>query len=170
MARSREEFAGFVDVQLRPLLGLGYALTGNEHDAWDLVQEALARLGTRWGRRDILDPAAYVRTIMVRLNIDRLRHLRRELLLPVTPERPGPPVTVDGIEPWLAKALASLSPAQRTALALRFVEDLDTEQIADRMGCSTGTARSHLSRGIGRLRDHVPSQPHHSASREGEHP
>jgi hypothetical protein len=27
MARSREEFAGFVDVQLRPLVGLGYALT-----------------------------------------------------------------------------------------------------------------------------------------------
>jgi RNA polymerase sigma factor (sigma-70 family) len=160
MARSRDEFAGFVDVQLRPLLGLGYALTGSEHDAWDLVQEALARLGTRWGRVDILDPAAYVRMIMVRLNTDRLRRLRRELLLPSTPERPAPPVTVDGVDPWLAKGLASLSPAQRTALALRFVEDLDTTQIADRMGCSTGTARSHLSRGLDRLRHHTSTQPH----------
>jgi RNA polymerase sigma factor (sigma-70 family) len=160
MARSREEFAGFVDVQLRPLVGLGYALTGNEYDAWDLVQEALARMGTRWTRRDILDPAAYVRTIMVRLNVDRLRRLRRELLLPAMPDRAVPPATVDGVDPWLAKALASLSPAQRTALALRFVEDLDTAQIADRMGRSTGIARSHLSRGLGRLQHHASAHPH----------
>jgi DNA-directed RNA polymerase specialized sigma24 family protein len=73
------------------------------------------------------------------------------------PDRAIPPATVDGVDPWLAKALASLSPAQRTALALRFMEDLDTAQIADRMGCSTGTARSHLSRGLGRLRQHASS-------------
>ena len=44
------DFADFVAAQSRPLLGLAHGLTANPHDAWDLTQETLARLGERWGR------------------------------------------------------------------------------------------------------------------------
>ncbi len=146
-------FEEFVAAQSQRLLGLAHALTGERHDAWDLYQETLVRIGERWRRID--DPAAYAHTVMVRLNIDRLRRFRRELPLTRTPDvADAPPVgELDG---WLVDALATLSPRQRTALALRFVEDLDVRGIADRMGCSEGTARSHLSRGTERLRAHAP--------------
>ena len=38
----------------------------------------------------------------------------------------------------------SLTPRQRTSLALRYVEDLDVRTIAQRMGCSEGTVKSQL--------------------------
>ena len=73
-----DDFREFAAAQTRPLLGLAHALTANPHDAWDLTQETLARLGERWGRTRFEEPAAYARTVMVRLNIDRIRRLRRE--------------------------------------------------------------------------------------------
>ena len=152
MASIDRDFGEFVDAQTTPLLGLAYALTGNPHDAWDLVQETFVRLGLRWRRLREENPAAYARTVMVRLNVDRLRHLRRELPAWYVRDTEAPVVEVGQADQWLLDALADLSPRQRTALALRFVEDLDVAHIAERMGCSTGTAKSHLSRGIRRLR------------------
>ena len=153
--RSDADFAEFVAVQTRPLLGLAHALTANRHDAWDLTQETLARLGERWGRTRFDEPAAYARTVMVRLNIDRLRRLRRELPLLGGPSEEAPVDVVGEVDTWLVDALATLSPRQRTAIALRYVEDLDVRGIAERMGCSEGTVKSQLSRGTERLREHA---------------
>lgn len=151
----RDDFRDFVTVQTRPLLGFAHALTANPHDAWDLTQETLARLGERWGRTRFDEPAAYARTVMVRLNIDRIRRLRRELPLLGTPPEEVPVEVVGDLDGWLVDALATLSPRQRTALALRYVEDLDVRGIAERMGCSQGTVKSQLSRGTERLREHA---------------
>ncbi len=76
------EFADFAQAQTPGLLGFAHALTGNPHDAWDLTQETLVRMGERWGRTRFDEPAAYARTVMTRLNIDRLRRFRREVLTP----------------------------------------------------------------------------------------
>jgi RNA polymerase sigma-70 factor (sigma-E family) len=150
-----DDFRDFVTAQTRPLLGLAHALTANPHDAWDLTQETLARLGERWGRTRLDEPAAYARTVMVRLNIDRIRRLRRELPLLGGPSEQGSVDVVGETDGWLLEALATLSPRQRTALALRYVEDLDVRTIAERMGCSEGTVKSQLSRGTERLREHA---------------
>ena len=56
-----DDFAEFAAVQTRPLLGFAHALTANPHDAWDLTQETLARMGERWGRSRFDEPAAYAR-------------------------------------------------------------------------------------------------------------
>ncbi|MDP2773020.1 MAG: sigma-70 family RNA polymerase sigma factor [Nocardioides sp.] len=151
---SYEEFAG---AATQRLLGLAFALTGDPHDAWDLTQATLARVGERWlrsGAAPLADPAAYARTVMVRLNIDRIRRLRRELLPGSTPDSLVVEVTGE-VDAWLVEALATLSPRQRTAVALRFVEDLDVAGVAERMGCSVGTAKSHLSRGTDRLKQYA---------------
>jgi RNA polymerase sigma-70 factor (sigma-E family) len=143
----------FVALEQQRLLGLAHALTGDPHDAWDLTQETLVRVAERWRRID--DPGPYARTVMVRLNVDRVRRVRRERPVEAPPDSAVGPTVVGEVDAWLVAALATLSPKQRTALALRYVEDLDTRAIAERMGCSEGTARSHLSRGTDRLRDHA---------------
>lgn len=148
-----EEFETFVEAELPRLLGLAHLLTGNPHDAWDLVQETLIRVGTRWRRLVGQNPGGYARTVLVRLNVDRGRRLRRELLPGRVPEREIPVVVVEDVAPWLLRALAGLTPHQRAAVVLRTVEDLDHAAIADRLGCSVGTARSHLSRGLARMRE-----------------
>ncbi len=152
---SGDGFAEFANAQARPLLGLAHALTANPHDAWDLTQETLARIGERWSRMQFDEPAAYARTVMVRLNIDRIRRLRRELPLLQRSDQPAPVQVVGEFDGWLVEALRTLTPRQRTALALRHVEDLDIRTIAERMGCSEGTVKSQLSRGTERLREHA---------------
>jgi RNA polymerase sigma-70 factor (sigma-E family) len=150
-----EGFADFATAHAPALLGLAHALTANPHDAWDLTQETLARIGERWHKTTLDVPAAYARTVMVRLNIDRLRRLKRELPLPGRADEPAPVQVVGELDSWLLDALRDLTPRQRTALALRYVEDLDVRTIAERMGCSEGTVKSQLSRGTQRLREHA---------------
>lgn len=164
---SESGFAEFAAAQSQPLLGLAHALTANPHDAWDLTQETLARIGERWGRMRFREPAAYARTVMVRLNIDRVRRLRRELLVPDRADRPAPVTTIGEVDGWLVDALRALPPRQRTALALRYVEDLDVRTIAQRMGCSEGTVKSQLSRGLERLREHSRAHGPQSSTTSG---
>jgi RNA polymerase sigma-70 factor (sigma-E family) len=154
-SQNSEGFAEFAQAQAGSLLGFAHALTANPHDAWDLTQETLARIGERWGRMRFDEPAAYARTVMVRLNIDRIRRLRRELPVPHRADQQAPVQVVGELDGWLVEALRTLTPRQRTALALRFVEDLDVRTIATRMGCSEGTVKSQLSRGTERLREHA---------------
>ncbi len=90
MSGSDQGFAEFVEAQTSRLLGLAYALTGNQHDAWDLLQETLVRVGVRWRRLRDEEPTAYARTVMTRLNIDRLRRLRREMPVRQASDRPAP--------------------------------------------------------------------------------
>jgi RNA polymerase sigma-70 factor (sigma-E family) len=154
----RDEFEQFVEAELPQLLGYARVLTGNDHDAWDLVQDGLVRVGLRWGRVERAgNPAAYTRTTLVRLNIDRLRRGRRERVVEELPDAASTQRLPHGVDPWLAEALVDLTPRQRTAVVLRFVDDLDVAGVAAAMGCSTGTAKSHLSRGLQRLRDVAPT-------------
>ena len=50
------------------------------------------------------------------------------------PDTAVEPRLVGEVDAWLVEALATLSARQRTAVALRHVEDLDLRQIAERMG------------------------------------
>lgn len=161
------EFAEFARAQTPGLLGLAHALTGNPHDAWDLTQETLVRMGERWGRTRFDEPAAYARTVMTRLNIDRLRRFRREVLTPGPRHEDARVELVGELDAWLVEALGSVSPRQRTALALRYVEDLDVRTIAARMGCAEGTVRAHLSRGTERLQEQLAAHRDHHPIRPG---
>jgi RNA polymerase sigma factor (sigma-70 family) len=50
------------------------------------------------------------------------------------------------------RALAGLPKRQRTVLVLRYYSDLPELEIADVLGCSVGTVKSQVSRGLARLR------------------
>ena len=53
----------------------------------------------------------------------------------------------------LGPLLARLPDAQRAAVVLRHVADLPVGEVASILGCPTGTAKSHISRGLHRLRE-----------------
>jgi RNA polymerase sigma-70 factor (sigma-E family) len=148
------DFEAFVAARLPALLRFGRALTGSEHAAADLVQDALERSFMRWGRivgAPDSDPEAYVRRVMVTRNISVWRRLRRERLSDEVPERPvtDPEAAADG-EVW--QALGQLSTKQRAVIALRYYDNLSEREIADLLGVSAGTVKSHASRGLEKLR------------------
>jgi RNA polymerase sigma factor (sigma-70 family) len=51
----------------------------------------------------------------------------------------------------LLAALAALPPRRREAIVLRYWLDLPEREIAAAMGVSTGTVKSHVSRGLDTL-------------------
>ena len=73
------DFDEFAAAETPRLLRVAYGLTGNPHDAWDLVQESLVRVGVRWRRLRSQNPGGYAQTVLVRLDVDRHRRLRREV-------------------------------------------------------------------------------------------
>ncbi len=103
----------FVAAEMAMLLGFARVLTGNSHDAWDLVQDTLLRMRIRWARIDRGgNPAAYARTTMARLNNDRLRRLRRELLT----SSPGDSAPLLGVSARYTRP-SPTTPAQEMGLA-----------------------------------------------------
>ena len=58
---------------------------------------------------------------------------------------------VDATEAF--ELLSQLAPRQRTAVVLRYYEDLAYEQIAEAMDVSVGTAKAQVSVGLQRLRE-----------------
>jgi RNA polymerase sigma factor (sigma-70 family) len=67
---------------------------------------------------------------------------------------------VDADELW--NRLRSLGRKQRAVLVLRYYEHLDDDQIADSLGCSPATVRSHASRALKSLRlsSELPDRMH----------
>jgi RNA polymerase sigma factor (sigma-70 family) len=57
----------------------------------------------------------------------------------------------------LQRLLASLSGRQRDVVALRYLADLSELEVADELGISVGTVKTHAYRGIATLRQHLDS-------------
>ena len=53
----------------------------------------------------------------------------------------------------LIRLLRALPPRQRTAVVLRYWEELTEAETARAMGCSAGTVKAATSRGLRRLRE-----------------
>jgi len=154
-------FADFVRDRSPALYRYGYVLTGNAHDADDLVQEALIRLRGAWKRvRRTDDPIGYVRTTMARLHISTWRRRRREHLTHDVPDTGRDDPRLAEVETEVARGsaetvwhlMATLPPRQRAVLVLRFYEHLSDAEIATTLGISSGTVRSQASRALEKLR------------------
>jgi len=138
---------------------LAYLLTGSRALAEDLVQEAFVRLYGRF--RDLRDPGAfewYLRRTIVNLVRSHFRRVRveRAYLQARAQERQEPAEPPDpGMRQELWQALLALPERQRTAIVLRFYEDMSEARIAEVMGSPAGTVKSLISRGKERLRTTV---------------
>ena len=155
MAGGREDFEAFVAARYAARLRTAYLLTGDHHDAEDLLQQTLVRAVGAWGRIDG-DPEPYVRTILVRQNVSRWRVRRwRELTTDQLPERPaGGPDPDDRV--LLHRALGTLAPRQRAVIVLRYFEDLTEAQTAEALGIAVGTVKSQARDALRRLREVLP--------------
>ncbi|MFC6880654.1 MULTISPECIES: SigE family RNA polymerase sigma factor [Actinomadura] len=149
-------FEEFVEHRLPALFRYACVLTGNRHDAEDLVQEALTRTGVGWWRvRRKDDPEGYVRTVMVRIVANGRRRAGRERLMASPPDRPVDDQDLDRVTGGAGfdAVLAGLPPRMRAVLVLRYVDQLDDAEIARVLGCTPGTVRSQAARALAKLRE-----------------
>jgi RNA polymerase sigma-70 factor (sigma-E family) len=155
MTGSRDsEFTEYVQGRLPWLRRVAFLLCQDWQSADDLVQTAITRLYTNWGKaREAASLDAYTRTILVRVFIAERRSAwaRRVTLFAHQHD-----------EPWelrdhddqidVRAAMASLPPRQRATLVLRFYCDLPVEETAQELGCTPGTVKSQTAKGLAALR------------------
>ncbi len=155
MSAAAPDFDGWVAVRGQALLRLAYTLTGNVADAEDVVQEALARALPRWERISQVDDLdAYVRRMVINAHTSWWRKFRRREspvaeLRDVSVAAPGEGFD-DGRRLWLA--CQALPESQRTAVVLRYYEQLEYAEIAELIGLREGSVRARVSRGLAALR------------------
>ncbi len=152
-------FEEFVDASAGRLLRTAVFLVYDRHLAEDLVQIAYERVARRWTRilRGGHQPEAYARKVLVNLAIDDHKRRRRRLDVPVggigdldrltVGPRPGETGTGS-----LDEALAALPVKQRAVVVLRYWCDLSEQEIAQTLGISRGTVKSHTARAMTALR------------------
>jgi len=154
-----DDFIAFYTANALRLRNMAYLLCGDWHLAEDLTQVSFTKLYQAWpriDRHDALDQ--YMRRVVLRTFLDERQRLwrRRErvtapddTVLDVTaPETRGPED-----REVLANALQMVPKRRRAVLILRFWADLSVEQVAEILGCTTGTVKSQTSRGLADLRE-----------------
>jgi RNA polymerase sigma-70 factor (sigma-E family) len=148
------EFSEFVAARRTHLRRVAYAICGDWHRADDLVQTALVKLYVAWPRinQDGREEA-YVRTIIVRANVDEHRRpWRRERIGLPGPDRPARPDLPVEERSALFEALQALPTMQRKVVVLRHWLGLSVAETAAELRIGQGTVKSHSSRGLAALR------------------
>jgi RNA polymerase sigma-70 factor (ECF subfamily) len=131
-------------------------MTGNVHDAEDLVQETFLRAYRAIDRFDGSNARAWLHTILSRARIDQYRRRRRrpetvELLDDGPAVDPPQDALASGREE-LERALDALPEAFREAVVLRDLQELRYTEIAEALGIPVGTVMSRIHRGRAILR------------------
>ena len=155
------DFDSFVLCHGAELVRFARRLTLDHHRAEDAVQEALARCLRNWATvARAANPRAYVfRAVANEVRSLYRKRWHREVLV-LDERRDAWDVGSDarniddGIADFdeLRRAMARLTLTQRTALVLRYYIGASDEEAAEILGCSVNTVRSHIRRGLIRMR------------------
>ncbi|MGH9413173.1 MAG: RNA polymerase sigma factor [Terriglobales bacterium] len=166
-AWNEESFRLVVETHSGRLFSLAYRMTGNAHDAEDLVQESFLRA---YRSRGHFAARASVSTWLCRICTNAtLDHLRRHKTHPQAIAEPaeGPswvermPAQDASPERLLRSremnlriraALAALSPKERAAFVLRHYEGLSIEEIGAALGLRPAATKNTIFRGVRKLR------------------
>ena len=163
-AQRDTEFTDYLAARQPALMRTAYLLTGDRHQAEDVLQTSLAKLylaGDKGHDRNAVD--AYVRRIMVNENNSLWRRgwKKREYAADELPEgSPHHDAYDDGTNDELWRVVQSLPPKARAVVVLRYYEQMSEAETADALGISLGTVKSQCSRALAALRERVPADLH----------
>jgi RNA polymerase sigma factor (sigma-70 family) len=160
-------FAALYDRHERRAYNLCYRITGSAEDAADATQETFLKVLERLpslSERE-LNFGSYLLTAARHASYDAIERRKRATPAAEIPDSAIPVATgeaVDGPEPSALRAVhqeeiraanGGLPPRQREALALRELEDLSYDQVADIMGMNRNAVAQLISRARINLRD-----------------
>lgn len=140
----------------RSLVRLARLFVDDRNAAEDLVQEAFIRLARSAHRiQDETKSAAYLRSIVLNLARDSNRKglvsLRHHLPFDEKQASVEDEVELQEAQREVIDALRQLPQRQRNALVLRYYEEMGIDEIAEAMGISRNSVKTHLQRGLAAL-------------------
>jgi RNA polymerase sigma-70 factor, ECF subfamily len=179
LAGDRDAFRILVERHSATIFRLAYRLTGNHHDAEEIVQEAFLRAYQKLEQfASQANFATWVYRIAANYTIDRMRQRKQE-----DARRPAPsPEMADDVESdplrqipdagpsperltqsvelrkEMEDALASLTTAERTAFVMRHCDGCGMEEIAQVLRCSSSATKNTVFRAVQKLRHALEPQ------------
>jgi RNA polymerase sigma-70 factor (ECF subfamily) len=139
-----------------PMVRAAYVIVGDAELAREATQVAWT---IAWRRLDTLRDPTKLRPWLVAICANEARRLVRQSQRqevaeiaygPTGQHDQGPADSIDVVD--LRRALGRLNPDERGLLAMRYVVDLDSQDIAAQLGITASGVRSRLSRLVERLR------------------
>jgi RNA polymerase sigma-70 factor (ECF subfamily) len=117
-------------------------IVGDAEVAREITQDAFVAALVHWRKVSSYEnPGAWVRRVAIR---QAVRSVKRTRNMPAFAAGEGFPDGDDILD--VRAAVASLPGAQRAAVVLRYMHDLPVSEVARTLGCSEGTAKTHLFR------------------------
>jgi RNA polymerase sigma-70 factor (ECF subfamily) len=121
-------------------------------DAEDVLQEAFLRALRSYPRLDHGDHLrAWLYRIVTTTAFDHRSTHAKEIAIDPVPDRAEHHHADDGFE----ELVGSLPEKSRTALVMRYVDDLSYDAMARRLGCSPTAARQRVSTAVRTLRERL---------------
>jgi RNA polymerase sigma-70 factor (ECF subfamily) len=170
LAGDRDAFRVLVDREGAAVVRACHRILGDIHEAEDAAQEAfVTAFKSLAGWRGDGPFGAWLTRIAVRIALRRVE--RRRDVAWIDPANPAAALDVPGGPDPATSALRSeraadvrsavarLDEPYREVVALRFFGDLSLEEIAIQTGRPLGTVKTHLRRGLIRLRSSIEGSP-----------
>lgn len=172
LAGDKEAFRALVEREGATILGLCRRILADPTEAEDAAQDAFLvayrKLGSFRGDGPL---GGWLMRIAIREAHHRGR--RRRAMMPLAPESetagtsrpmetssdPAVILEADERQRWLQAAVDSLPDHYREAVRLRYLDDLSYDEIAAVTGRPRATIRTHLHRGLLRLREQLTTEP-----------
>lgn len=155
---AEREFTNFCLESRVRTIALIALVTRDVHAAEDAAQEAYARAYQRWKRVGRLRrPDLWVVRVGTNIAISNWKKTNREREIDLTNEQWSSETGDDNLEGliarelWVRWGLGSLSVNQRVAFVMRHAQGWSTDEIAEAMGTTGATVRTHLDRARRRL-------------------
>jgi RNA polymerase sigma-70 factor (ECF subfamily) len=170
LARARqgdsEAFRSLVEQHSRSAFRLAFRMTGNEHDAEDVVQDSFLRAYRQLGRFESRAHfGTWLHRIVANCSVDLLRARKSrqdygraedlDTVVELPPaDTPGPERLAHSaeIDRFVGAALAQLSPLERAAFTLRHYEGRSIAEIGTTLGLGTSATKHSVFRAVRKLR------------------
>lgn len=147
-AAFRESFEAFYLREVRSVVGLAYILSGSGRAAEDLAHDAFLKAYRDWARISSYDdPAGWVRRVVSNDSVSRFRRLAAETRALVRLRGESyviPETDPEAMHLW--EEVRRLPARQAQVIALRYYDQRSNPEIAEILGCSETTVKTHLQR------------------------
>ncbi len=156
---NHDAFRQFVERYMKQSYNVAYSFLNNHHDAEEIAQEAFVRayrsIGSFRGESEI---STWLYRIVMNLSLNRLKQLRRDATRrthteeEMTSGNDQQSAYQNDIREHIEHALHELPTLQRAVVILRHLDGLSTKQVSGILKCSEGTVKTHLFRGLKKMR------------------
>lgn len=166
---NQEAFSELVELYKDKVYQIAYRMLGNVHEAQDIAQEAFLRA---YVNIDSFDEnrkfSTWIFRIATNLSIDRLRkkkpnfHLEDKVAgtedlnyysqIATDEKLPEEEVLQIEMQEWIQKEIMMLPPKYRSAIILKYMEDLSLKEIGEILNLPVATVKTRIHRGREALR------------------